>query len=185
MKRKIVLSNQEVNYTYRRLRRAKRLTITVRRDASVLVTSPRIFPVKLVERSLLKQADWVLKKISEFQNSQSLFFETKRPEEYRRYKALARNFITKKIINLNKNYRFSFNRVSIRNQGSVWGSCSEKGNLNFNYKVYFLPDHLADYVIVHELCHLQELNHSKNFWNLVAQTVPDYQQRIKELKEKY
>lgn len=185
MERKIILRDQEVKYTYRKLRRAKRLTITVRRDASVLVTSPRIFPVRLMERNLLKQSDWILKKIEEFKNSQSLFFEGSRKEEYKKYKELARSVIVQKVNKFNQVYNFQFNRVSIRNQGSIWGSCSDKGNLNFNYKIYFLPDYLADYIVAHELCHLQELNHSKNFWGLVARTIPDYKQRIKELKSKY
>jgi hypothetical protein len=79
-------------------------------------------------------------------------------------------------------YRYTFKRVSIRNTKSRWGSCSEHGNLNFSYKLLFLPEPLADYIVVHELCHLQELNHSPRFWQLVAQTFPDYKERRKVLR---
>jgi len=73
--------------------------------------------------------------------------------------------------------------VKIRDQSSRWGSCSWKGNLNFSYKLVLLPEHLADYVVVHELCHLREMNHSPRFWALVSQTVPDYRAKRRELKK--
>ena len=65
-------------------------------------------------------------------------------------------------------------KIAIRNQRSRWGSCSRKGNLNFNYKVAFLSPEARDYVIVHELCHVKEFNHGRGFWELVGETVPEY-----------
>ena len=185
MERKIILQNQEIKYTYRKLRRAKRLTITVKRDASVLVTSPHYLSIKFAEKTLLKQSDWIIKKINQFKTSPSLFFETNKTGEYQQYKERARVLIHGKIDKLNQIYNFNFKRVTIRRQTTMWGSCSSKGNLNFNYKLYFLPDYLAEYVVAHELCHLQELNHSKDFWDLVAQTIPEYQARVKQLKVQY
>lgn len=64
----------------------------------------------------------------------------------------------------------------------MWGSCSKKGNLNFNWRLIQLPPELADYVIVHELCHLKELNHSQRFWDLVGQAIPDYKERRQALR---
>ncbi len=78
---------------------------------------------------------------------------------------------------------FIYHRVSIRNQKTRWGSCSRKGNLNFSYKLALLPPHLADYIIVHELCHLGQLNHSPAFWALVALTVPDFVRHRQELRQ--
>jgi len=101
---------------------------------------------------------------------------------YRQHKPMAVQFIKRRLAILNQSYGFAYQRVAIRNQASRWGSCSKLGNLNFHYKVALLPADLADYVLVHELCHLQELNHSKRFWNLVAKTIPDYVTKRKTVK---
>jgi predicted metal-dependent hydrolase len=95
----------------------------------------------------------------------------------------ARNFVDNRISYFNKFYNFKINRVAIKNQTTRWGSCSSKGNLNFNYKIIYLKPVLADYLIVHELCHLGELNHSKKFWALVLKTIPDYAKTNKELRK--
>ncbi len=103
--------------------------------------------------------------------------------DYKKYKEDARSLVHTKIAELNAHYGYKVGRVSIRNTKSRWGSCSKQGNLNFNYKVLFLPSHIADYIIVHELCHLKEFNHSPNFWNLVAELVPNHKAIRKELKQ--
>ncbi len=100
---------------------------------------------------------------------------------YKKHKETARSLVVERLEYLNLTYQVSWNQVSIRNQKTRWGSCSKKKNLNFNYKLALVPGHLADYVVAHELCHLQEFNHSKKFWDLVAQTIPDHKERRKEL----
>jgi len=72
--------------------------------------------------------------------------------------------------------------VSIRNQKTRWGSCSRQKNLSFSYRLFLLPPRFCDYVIVHELCHLKEMNHSPKFWALVARTFPDYKKLRREMK---
>jgi predicted metal-dependent hydrolase len=74
-------------------------------------------------------------------------------------------------------------RVAIRNQRSRWGSASSIGNLNFNWRIAKMPEELLDYVIIHELAHLRELNHSPAFWAIVAEHCPEYRTRRKELRE--
>lgn len=100
----------------------------------------------------------------------------------RNHREYARAFVYTRIGELNTVYNFSFNRVAIRNQKTRWGSCSKQKNLNFNYRIAWLPAHLADYIIVHELCHLQELNHSQNFWALVSRAVPNHRELRRELR---
>ena len=73
-------------------------------------------------------------------------------------------------------------KIAIRNQKSRWGSCSKKGNLNFNYKLVFLSPEIRDYVIVHEICHIKEFNHGRDFWNLVGEAVPEYKEMRKRLR---
>ena len=73
-------------------------------------------------------------------------------------------------------------RIAIREQKSRWGSCSSKGNLNFNWKLIMAPPQALDYVVIHELCHLHEFNHSPRFWTLVAGQMPDYEVWKKWLK---
>lgn len=90
---------------------------------------------------------------------------------------------TKKVEKYNNFYNFSYKKINIRDQKSRWGSCSSKGNLNFNYRVFLLPEKEMDYVIVHEICHLKEMNHSKIFWNLVEKKSPDYKKIRKNLKQ--
>jgi len=89
----------------------------------------------------------------------------------------------KKVNKFNKVYGFKFNKIAIKNQKTRWGSCSKKGNLNYNYKIVLLPEKSADYIIVHELCHLKEFNHSRKFWNLVERALPDYKERIEKIKK--
>ncbi len=103
-------------------------------------------------------------------------------KHYTEHKELARQLIHQRIEHYNAHYNFSYNRVAIRNQRRCWGSCSSLKNLNFNYKLYFLPEHLQDYIIVHELCHLAELNHGQQFWDLVAQKIPNYPEHVAQLK---
>ena len=73
--------------------------------------------------------------------------------------------------------------ITIRNQKTRWGSCSSKGNLNFNYQLYYLPDELLDYVVIHELAHRRYMDHSKEFWDEVEKYCPDYRERRQQLKK--
>jgi predicted metal-dependent hydrolase len=101
---------------------------------------------------------------------------------FQAHKEFARERILARLAHWHAFYPYAYGRVAIRDQSSRWGSCSKKKNLNFNYRIAFLPEPLMDYVIVHELCHLQEFNHSKAFWDLVAQMIPDYINLRSELR---
>jgi predicted metal-dependent hydrolase len=79
-----------------------------------------------------------------------------------------------RVEHFNSFYHFSYNKITVRNQSSRWGSCSRKGNLNFNYRIARIAPELADYIIVHELCHLGEFNHSRKFWELVEKVIPEW-----------
>jgi predicted metal-dependent hydrolase len=107
----------------------------------------------------------------------------KRPSvKYLKYKEQTRLLVSERLIYWNNFYNFTYKKVFIKNQKTRWGSCSKQGNLNFSYKLVFLPKRLVDYIIVHELCHLGEFNHSVNFWKLVEKTIPNYIELKHELK---
>ncbi len=103
-------------------------------------------------------------------------------KHYLENKEQARKLVLSRLDYYNQHYKFEWKRVAIRNQRRCWGSCSSLKNLNFNYKLILLPPHLRDYIVVHEMCHLKELNHGASFWNLVGETVPDYKRCVAELK---
>jgi predicted metal-dependent hydrolase len=90
------------------------------------------------------------------------------------YRRRAREIFAERIVVCNAAYGFAYGRVSIKEQKSRWGSCSRRGNLNFNWRLLLAPLPVLDYVVTHELAHLKELNHSQRFWQLVARACPDY-----------
>ena len=106
-------------------------------------------------------------------------------KDYLKYKNQALELAIGRVNFFNTIYKVSFNKINIRNQKTRWGSCSTRGNLNFNYKILFLSERARDYIIVHEICHLKQFNHSKNFWSLVGLGMPDYIEIRKELKKNY
>ena len=77
----------------------------------------------------------------------------------------------------------SYGKITLRQQKTRWGSCSSEKNLNFNWKLILAPPGVLDYVVVHELCHLKEMNHSKAFWDEVGKVMPEYETYKLWLKE--
>ncbi len=103
-------------------------------------------------------------------------------KHYLENKETARKLVLARLQYFSQHYGLEWKRVAIRNQRRCWGSCSSLKNLNFNYKIQFLPPHLRDYIIVHEMCHLTHLNHQLDFWNLVGEVIPDYARCVAELQ---
>jgi predicted metal-dependent hydrolase len=104
-------------------------------------------------------------------------------KHYLKLKEDARALVHARVGFYNAFYNHNVGKVFIKNTKSRWGSCSQKGNLNFNYKIVLLPPALADYIIIHELCHLKEFNHGPKFWALVSQCCPNYRQARAALRQ--
>jgi len=102
---------------------------------------------------------------------------------YTTHREHARALVSDRLSYWNQFFKLEYGRVAIRNQTTRWGSCSTRRNLNFNYRIAFLPIELADYVIVHELCHLIEFNHGPQFWAHVERAIPDYAVRKQTLRD--
>lgn len=102
-----------------------------------------------------------------------------------KHKESARVLVHARLAFFNMHYHAPLRKVFIKNLKSRWGSCSSRGNLNFNYKILFLPPAVADYIIVHELCHLTHFNHGPEFWALVAHAIPRYKELRRALHRIY
>ena len=186
VKKKIVLLNKEIEYELKTSTRARALRLSVYPGGSLVVTAPQFISTGCVENFIVRKSHWILEKIEHLSKFVGTFVRAKRSggkREYRLFKDKALLLVQNRVEYFNSVYQFKFNRISIRNQKTRWGSCSKRGTLSFNYKIVKLPVHLADYIIVHELCHLGEFNHSKKFWDLVARVLPNHRGLRKELKK--
>lgn len=164
----------------------KSLGLEVRPDGTVLARIPARLSDRELKAFIEKQQDWILKKVDQVKKRADARTKIKVPS----VDALSDAEIQKikdKIADRVKYYcavmQVTVGRITIRNQKTRWGSCSSAGNVNFNYQLYYLPDELLDYVVVHELAHRRHMNHSKEFWSEVARYCPDYRARRKQLKE--
>ena len=183
IKKSIVLQNKNIDYTLRKSNRTKRVSLSVSHDGSVAVTIPYSLTENVAERFLQEKANWLFSRLEFFKQFEERIIIKKTIKDYAENKEKALSLVKSKVVYFSKLYEFEYNRISVRNQKTRWGSCSKKRNINFNYKILFLTERLADYIIVHELCHTKELNHSKNFWNLVKEILPDYKKLRKEIKQ--
>ncbi len=161
--------------------RAKRLRLAVHPDGSVVVTIPQRVAVYHAEAFVRNMAHWIRARQAYWRAHPQ-----PRPRftaaDYKKYKEEARWRLTEMVVRYAQVYGFSYRAITIRNQRTCWGSCSRKKTLSFNYKLIFLPARVQEYVVVHELCHLREMNHSPKFWTLVSQIIPDYTERRRELR---
>jgi predicted metal-dependent hydrolase len=173
-------------YKIRRNSRAKRMSISISPDGQVTATAPHRVKEESIHSFVDSHKEWIKKhllkiekKVGKIQNK-DLTIHSK--IHYKKHKESAREIITERVEELSQKFGFTYKRIAIRNPKGRWGSCSQKGNLNFNYKLMFCKPEVMDYVIIHELCHLKELNHSARFWFLVKSFCPDYKKWERELK---
>lgn len=192
MKKNIELYKQNILYTLKVSKRAKNLRLTIYADKGFIVTAPKNIEQSFMEKIIVSKGKWILEKIDYFKSlgvlgktllSRPRITPKQARENYLKHKETARKLVFERIAHFNRVYGFKVGRISIKNTKTRWGSCSRKGNLNFNYKIALLPPHHADYIIVHELCHLGQFNHSKKFWALVEKTIPNYDIIHRELKK--
>lgn len=170
------IGDKRVPYEIRRSSRARYLRVTITLRGSIVVTVPRFGDERLAKQFLMEKAQWILKHLARIDRLRSKTVLEHSPAEYEKNKDQFLVFIRKRIDFFNSMYRFSYRKIRIGNQTSLWGSCTRAGNLQFNYKLRHLPEKLIDYVVVHELCHLKEHNHGRNFWALVSKTVPNHKE---------
>ena len=176
-------TKKNIQFLIKNSDRAKRLRLAVYANAQVVVTVPKGVAKVAIDKFITQKSEWIEEKVayfSQFKNKQI----TKTSEaDFMKYKSEALTLATERVEHFNASYGFSYKQINVKNQKTRWGSCSTKGNLNFNYKIIFLPETVRDYVIVHELCHLKEFNHSRKFWNLISKTIPELSEIKNSLRE--
>lgn len=111
-------------------------------------------------------------------------YEYKREQLEKWYRKEAAELLKEKAEEFAARLQVTYSDIKIKDQKSRWGSCSSKGNLNFNWRIIMAPEPVCDYVVIHELCHLKHMDHSENFWKLVESICPEYRQYRKYLKDK-
>lgn len=174
--------------------RSNRKTLAIQINPNLLVTvrAPMYAPQSDIERILREKEGWIQKHIEKIREQEakkkeiqgeSVESEYLTNEEIKKLADKALQHIPKRVSYYAKQIGVTYGKITIRNQKTRWGSCSSKGNLNFNCLLMLAPAEVLDYVVVHELCHRKEMNHSKAFWMEVQRILPDYKEVIQWLKE--
>lgn len=183
MQKTVEIDGVGMSYTIRSNSKSKKISIRIQEGGKIYIIKPTRVSLKYIESLVDSKKDWISEQIMLMNSRPKKLLAHYSEKDFEKYRDEAYNLVDTKIAHFNKFYKFDIERVTIRNQSTRWGSCSRRKNLNFNYKIVLLPSELQDYIIVHELCHLAQMNHSRKFWDLVALQVPDHKDKIRELKK--
>lgn len=185
--RELTAGGRIIKYKIRKSKKARRVRLAVYCDGSLTLTVPRFSSEFLAQKFLESKISWIIKKLEYFSSKKITTIPKWQLKgsrrDYGKQKINALALARERIYYFNQFYNFKYQKISIRNQKTRWGSCSKNGNLSFNYKIIYLPPNFADYIIVHELCHLGQFNHSGAFWKLVSRTIPGYKEIRKNIRQ--
>ena len=160
--------------------RSDRRTISIRiTPDGVQVRAPRRAAKAEIDRFVESKRSWIEAHLAKRPPSQPKFTEA----ELRALAQQAKLDIPARVERFASVVGVGYGRITIRSQHTRWGSCSGAGNLNFNCLLMLMPESVRDYVVVHELCHRLEMNHSAKFWANVARVLPDHRERQQWLKD--
>ncbi len=174
---------QRETIVYRLIRSNRRtVSIALSRTGEITVRCPMGMSDKEAAQFVESKRLWLEKHIAKLSAQPRLPAIT--AEQLRQLKKQAKMQIPQRAAYFAPVVGVTYERISIRAQKGRWGSCSAKGNLNFNCLLMLVPDEVLDYIVVHELCHIKHHNHSADFWAEVKRVMPDYKLREKWLKEK-
>lgn len=192
-----------IPYTLVKSSRRRTVSIQIGAGGKMTVRCPYYMGKWVVDGFLREKQDWIykhymeaVKKLEESddfgsrdcgdsddENSHIPFQKNEDPDLIKKHKKYARKIFEAKVAYYHQFTGGNYTSITIRDQKTRWGSCSGRGTLSFNWRLILAPPEILDYVVVHELCHLTHMNHSKEFWDLVGSVIPDYKVRRKWLKE--
>jgi len=163
------------------IHRSSRRTIALQilPDGSIVVRCPRQMEDAAIRAFVESRRDWLQKHLDRMPAPQPPLTDA----ELRSLALAAGEDLSARLSRFAPLLGVTFGKVTIRAQKTRWGSCSSKGNLSFNCLLMLAPEHVRDYVAVHELCHLRQMDHSPAFWRLVERLLPDYAKSRQWLKE--
>lgn len=158
------------------------MALTVKQDGRIVVRAPYGIRKGAADAFVTNHREWIASRQREYEKL--LREKPSYTEEERRagIEAAAR-ILSEKCRYFSERMGVGYGRITIREQKTRWGSCSARGNLNFNWKLALMPETIQDYLVVHELAHRREMNHSPAFWAVVESQIPDYKERRRWLKE--
>lgn len=161
-------------------RRRGQRSVRLRLDnqGKIIISGPLSLRDTQAKELLVKHSAWIENAKSKLAQKKQIICADPLPM----LRAKTQSIVRERLLHFNQFYNFSYRTIRLSSAKTRWGSCGSLGNLTFNCKLSVLPQHLIDYVVVHELCHLKEHNHSKSFWNLVSVHVPDHKARRRELR---
>ncbi len=160
--------------------RRKTLALEISSDACLIVRAPRLMPVFLIKKFIKQKQNWIIKKQKLIRDRNEKIAKISIPK-------ITKQEALKKITQRVKYYAslsgFKYNKIKITHAKKRWGSCSYQNNLNFTIRLALAPLPVINYVVVHELCHIKEKNHSRNFWQEVSKIIPNYKIHQQWLKD--
>lgn len=161
---------------YVRMRQARRYIMRVRPDGALRVTIPRGGSREEARRFAERHRDWALRQRSK------VLAATRPPEVEKALKAQALRELPPRLLELAALHGLTVRRISIRGQRSRWGSCSPKGHIALNYRLMLMPPHVREYILIHELMHLKQADHSRRFWRHVEAACPAFREAERWLR---
>lgn len=161
----------------------KSIGITITKESEVIVRAPYDVSKREIQRLVNEKSEWILKHLQNMSEKEQCPIRELDPELEKMYRIMATDIFNIECAHFAKKMGVTYNKVTIRDQKSRWGSCSSNGNINLNWRLLFMHPKIGRYVVVHELAHRKQMNHSREFWAEVEKVIPDYRKYRKLLKE--
>ena len=160
--------------------KAKNLNITVKPFKGIRVAVPKELSFKKAEQITQSKVPWLKVNLDKIRKLEEQYNTTPEPSIDPQK---ARQVLVSRLEEIAKEHGYDYNRVTIRNQKTRWGSCSAKNNISLNMKLVLLPDELRDFIILHELVHTRVKNHGDQFWAEITAAEPDARKLHKKIKQ--